>query len=70
MAKPLEINGVSMRDYALNGPVASIAYAYHFGSFSVRAHHETFIGYVNQQQAETLVAWPYNFYGLKMGYRW
>ena len=65
-----EFDGVSMRDYFMLGPIATIAYNIYLGNFYVRAHHETFVGYVNEQQVRTYVAWPYNFYGIKTGYRW
>jgi hypothetical protein len=65
-----DINGVSERTVTMNGPSASIEYAGQYAGLSGAIFHQTFIGYVSQKQIETRVAWPYNFFGIKIGYQW
>lgn len=56
--------------YLINGPTAALEYAVHFGHFYVALGHQTFIGYVDQDQLNAFVAWPYNFFQLNAGVTW
>lgn len=61
---------VNERKYALPGPTASIEYAWALGPIDLSVNHQTFIGYVSQEEVEAYVAWPYNFFMLQAGVRW
>lgn len=59
---------VSKRSFTLPGATATLEYAARLGSTTLAASHQTFIGYVDDQQLEAKVAWPYNFFQLTLGY--
>jgi len=56
--------------YTVNGVTAALEYAAKLGPFSVALSHQTFIGYVNSEQLQAYVAWPFNFYTASLGVSW
>ena len=58
------------RYYALNGPTASLEYLAHLGPVDLAIGHQTFVGFVDKDEMQAYVAWPYNFFSASMGFRW
>ena len=53
--------------YAVDGPTATFEYATQLGRTVFALGHQTFIGYVDEFQLKSYVAWPYNFYHASCG---
>ncbi len=58
------------RAFALPGPLASLEYAVRWKSFDVALSHAAFVGFVDNEQTEAYVAWPYNVFALNLGVAW
>ena len=55
------------RTFGVYGPTAALEYVAHWGRYDIGVGHRTLIGYVDNTELKSLVAWPYNFFEFHLG---
>lgn len=56
--------------FALVGPTVALEYVYRLGPVQWTIGHQTFVGFVDKDEVEAYVAWPYTFFNTTLGFAW
>jgi hypothetical protein len=58
------------RSFQLPGLSTALEYGGRWHGLDLAVGHQAFIGYVDDEQLDAYVAWPYNFFQVSAGYAW
>lgn len=56
------------RSYSISGLSTALEASARWGSLHVAVNHQTFVGYVDREQLNAYVGWPYNFFLVNVGF--